>query len=137
MTTVTLTARIVVVDDDASVRRGLERLLRSAGYAVETFASVRDFLADGAYDRADCLVLDVRMPQQNGLHLQNILTTAGYTVPIVFITGHGDVRLAVQVMKAGAVDFLAKPFDDDELLDVLRLTLATRQTSGGGDGARA
>ena len=124
----TSSARIVVVDDDASVRRGLERLLRSAGYAVETFASVQGFLADGAHDRADCLVLDVRMPQQNGLHLQNILTTAGYTIPIVFITGHGDVRMAVQVMKAGAQDFLAKPFDDDEFLGVVRQAIATRHT---------
>jgi FixJ family two-component response regulator len=124
----TSAARVVVVDDDASVRRGLERLLRAAGYAVETFGSVQGFLADGAYDRADCLVLDVRMPQQNGLHLQSILTTAGYTIPIIFITGHGDVRMAVKVMKAGAVDFLAKPFDDDELLDVVRQTIATRQS---------
>ena len=126
--------RIVVVDDDASVRRGLERLLRAAGYAVETFASVHSFLADGAYDRAACLVLDVRMPHQNGMHLQNILITAGYTIPIIFITGHGDVRMAVKVMKAGAVDFLAKPFDDNELLDVVRQTIAARQSVRGDEG---
>ena len=112
-------ALVVVVDDDASVRRGLERLLRSAGYAVETFASARAFLDRGDYGRASCLVLDVRMPGQSGLDLQNVLVTAGYDIPILFITGHGDVAMAVQAIKAGAVDFLAKPFDDGVFLEAV------------------
>lgn len=110
---------VVVIDDDASVRRGLERLLRSADYAVETFGSARAFLDRGDYDRADCLVLDVRLPGQSGLDLQNVLTVAGYDVPILFITGHGDIPMAVQAIKAGAVDFLAKPFDDDVFLEAV------------------
>jgi FixJ family two-component response regulator len=121
-------ALVVVVDDDASVRRGLERLLRSAGYAVETFASARAFLDRGDYARASCLVLDVRMPGQSGLDLQNVLVTAGYDIPILFITGHGDVAMAVQAIKAGAVDFLAKPFDDDVFLEAVHQ--ATRRHPG-------
>lgn len=113
-------ALVVVVDDDASVRRGLERLLRSAGYAVETFASARAFLDRGDYARASCLVLDVRMPGQSGLDLQDVLVTAGYDIPILFITGHGDVAMAVQAIKAGAVDFLAKPFDDGVFLEAVQ-----------------
>jgi len=113
-------ALVVVVDDDASVRRGLERLLRSAGYAVETFASARAFLDRGDYARASCLVLDVRMPGQSGLDLQEVLVTAGYDIPILFITGHGDVAMAVQAIKAGAVDFLAKPFDDGMFLEAVQ-----------------
>ena len=120
-------ALVVVVDDDASVRRGLERLLRSAGYAVETFASARAFLDRGDYARASCLVLDVRMPGQSGLDLQNVLVTAGYDIPILFITGHGDVAMAVQAIKAGAVDFLAKPFDDDVFLEAVHQATTKRR----------
>ena len=115
---------VVLVDDDASVRRGLERLLRSAGYAVETFPSARAFLDRGEYDRASCLVLDVRMPGQSGLELQNLLVAAGHAIPIIFISGHGDIGMAVQAMKAGAVDFLAKPFDDDVFLAAVRQAMA-------------
>lgn len=111
---------VVVVDDDASVRRGLERLLRSAGYAVETFASARAFLDRGDYERADCLVLDVRMPGQTGLDLQRVLVDAGYDLPILFVTGHGDLPMAEQALKEGAVDFIAKPFDDDVFLEAVR-----------------
>jgi FixJ family two-component response regulator len=113
-------ALVVVVDDDASVRRGLERLLRSAGYDVETFASARAFLDRGDYDRAGCLVLDVRMPGQTGLDLQRVLVEAGYDLPILFVTGHGDLPMAEQALKGGAVDFIAKPFDDDVFLDAVR-----------------
>jgi FixJ family two-component response regulator len=120
-------ALVVVIDDDASVRRGLERLLRSAGYAVETFASARAFLDRGDYARASCLVLDVRMPGQSGLDLQNVLVTAGYDIPILFITGHGDVAMAVQAIKAGAVDFLAKPFDDDVFLEAVHQATTKRR----------
>jgi two-component system, LuxR family, response regulator FixJ len=113
-------ALVVVVDDDASVRRGLERLLRSAGYDVETFASARAFLDRGDYDRAGCLVFDVRMPGQTGLDLQKVLIEAGYDLPILFVTGHGDLPMAAQALKEGAVDFIAKPFDDDVFLDAVR-----------------
>ena len=117
-------APVVVVDDDPSVRRGVERLLRSAGYRAETFASVREFLDRGDYDRAACLVLDVRMPGQSGLELQQILEGAGYDIPIIFVTGHGDIAMAVRTMKAGAVDFLPKPFDDQALLDAVQHAIA-------------
>jgi FixJ family two-component response regulator len=113
-------ALVVVVDDDASVRRGMERLLRSAGYDVETFASARAFLDRGDYDRAGCLVFDVRMPGQTGLDLQKVLLEAGYDLPILFVTGHGDLPMAAQALKEGAVDFIAKPFDDDVFLDAVR-----------------
>jgi FixJ family two-component response regulator len=130
------TALVVVVDDDASVRRGLERLLRSAGYAVETFASARAFLDRGDYARASCLVLDVRMPGQSGLDLQNVLVTAGYDIPILFITGHGDVAMAVQAIKAGAVDFLAKPFDDGVFLEAVHQATTTRRPGRRRDSGR-
>jgi FixJ family two-component response regulator len=113
-------ALVVVVDDDASVRRGLERLLRSAGYDVETFASARAFLDRGDYERAGCLVFDVRMPGQTGLDLQKVLLEAGYDLPILFVTGHGDIPMAAQALKGGAVDFIAKPFDEDVFLDAVR-----------------
>ena len=117
-------ALVIVVDDDPSVRRGLERLLRSSAYAVETFESVRAFLDHGDYDRADCLVLDVRMPEQTGLDLQSHLVAGGYEIPIIFITGHADLPMVVQAMRAGAADFLAKPFDDDVFLEAVRQAMA-------------
>jgi FixJ family two-component response regulator len=110
---------VVVVDDDASVRRGLERLLKSAGYTVETFASVQAFLEGADLLGLTCLVLDVRMPGASGLDLQAALAADGHQVPIVFITGHGDVSMAVRAMKAGAVDFLPKPFDAEKLFDAI------------------
>lgn len=110
-------AAIFVVDDDPSVRRGLERLLRSAGHRVESFASAREFLARPEHDGPRCLVLDVRMPGQSGLDLHDRLVASGRDIPVIFITGHADISMAVRAMKAGAVDFLPKPFDDSELLD--------------------
>ncbi len=113
-------ATVFVVDDDASVRRGIERLLRSAGHRVETFASAREFLERGIGGAGPCcLVLDIRMPGQSGLDLHQTLTASGRQIPVVFITGNGDIPMAVRAMKAGAVDFLAKPFDDQELLDAV------------------
>ncbi len=114
---------VVVVDDDASVRRGLERLLGCAGYNVESFASARDFLARGDYDRPGCLVLDVRMPGQSGLDLHRVLVESHHDIPVIFITGHGDIPMAVRAMKAGAVDFLPKPFDAQALLDAIERAL--------------
>jgi FixJ family two-component response regulator len=115
---------VFVVDDDPSVRRGLERLLRSAGYRAETFASAREFLERGDAEAGGCLVLDVRMPGQSGLELYEVLTTAGHAIPVIFITGHGDIPMAVRAIKAGAVDFLPKPFDDEVLLEAVRQALA-------------
>ena len=110
-------AVVFVVDDDASVRRGLDRLLRAAGHRVEVFSSVQEFLERPEHEGPRCLVLDVRMPGQNGLDLHQRLDAAGRDLPVIFITGHADVSLAVHAMKSGAVDFLAKPFEDSELLD--------------------
>ncbi len=117
-------AVIFVVDDDPSVRRGLARLLRSAGYEVATAASAREFLERSSGERAACLVLDVRMPGLGGLDLYDMLVEAGQDIPVVFITGHGDATLAERAMKAGAMIFLAKPFDDQALLDAVERAIA-------------
>ena len=110
---------IFVVDDDDSVRRGLSRLLRSLEFDVETCESANEFLERGNYEDVGCLILDVRMPGLSGMDLHDTLIGAGIDLPIVFITGHGDVPLSVQAMKKGAVDFLPKPFDENELLNAL------------------
>jgi len=115
---------VFVVDDDLSVRRGLERLLRLAGYRVETFTSARGFLARVAPDGPSCLVLDVRMPEQSGFDLHAALAARGRPLPVIFITGHGDIPMAVRAMKAGAVDFLTKPFDVEALFHAVRQALA-------------
>jgi FixJ family two-component response regulator len=112
-----------VVDDDQSVRRGLRRLLRSAGYAAETFDSAEDYLARELFEGSICLVLDVRMPGLNGPGLQKELEARGGCEQIIFITGHGDVPTATQAMKEGAVDFLLKPFDSDELIEAVKKAL--------------
>ena len=107
---------VCVVDDDQSVRRGLRRLFKSAGYDAEMFASAEDYLAREIFAGPICLVLDVRMPGLNGLDLQQALEARGAWEQIVFITGHADVPTCRQAMKNGAVDFLLKPFDDTELI---------------------
>jgi FixJ family two-component response regulator len=107
---------ICVVDDDQSVRRGLGRLLKSAGYAPEIFSSAEDYLAREIFEGSICLVLDVRMPGLKGPGLQEALEKRGACEQIVFLTGHGDVPTATRAMKKGAVDFLTKPFDDEELI---------------------
>jgi RNA polymerase sigma factor (sigma-70 family) len=111
---------VFVVDDDDDVRRSLERLIGSVGLEVETFASAQEFLQREPPDDPACLVLDVRMPGLSGLDLQQKLTAAGLGVPIIFMTGHGTVPMSVRAMKAGAVDFLQKPFDDQVLLDAVQ-----------------
>jgi FixJ family two-component response regulator len=114
---VSVAAELVgIVDDDQSVRRGLRRLFKSAGYAAETFASAEDYLVREIFEGPICLVLDVRMPGLTGLGLQETLKSRGGCEQIVFITGHGDVPTCTQAMKKGAVDFLLKPFDDGELI---------------------
>jgi FixJ family two-component response regulator len=111
---------VFVVDDDASIRKSLARLLGSAGFVVRTFASATDFLNCEEKDGPGCLVLDVRMPGLSGLDLQEKLASVP-TLPIVFITGHGDVPMSVRAMKRGAADFLQKPFDERELLAAVDL----------------
>lgn len=107
---------VMVVDDDESVRNALKRLMRSVGYEVRTFSDAQQLLAHGRPSEPCCLVLDVRMPGVDGLQFQRSLLARGVRVPIIFLTGHGDVSISVAAMKAGAVDFLPKPFDPEKLL---------------------
>ena len=116
-------AMIFVVDDDASMREALQRLLRSVGLPVTTFASAREFLQHRGADVPGCLVLDVRLPGLSGLDLQHELATAQIDLPVIFITGYGDIPMTVQAMKAGAVEFLTKPFRDQDLLDAIQQAL--------------
>ena len=115
---------VFVVDDDASVRKSLSRVISEAGYRVQTYASPREFLTRGPEPGPSCLVLDVRMPGVTGFELQQTLTGAVHEIPIIFITGHGDIPMSVKAMKAGAVDFLTKPFPGKELLDAIRRAVA-------------
>ena len=115
---------VYVVDDDLSVRRSTGRLLRCAGFKVETFASAREFLEFPRREVPACLVLDVRMPDVGGLELQRELNRLGNTVPVIFITAHGDIPMSVRAMKAGAFEFLTKPFQTAHLLEAIRMALA-------------
>jgi FixJ family two-component response regulator len=110
---------VYVVDDDPSVRKSLERLLRSAGHDAKTFASALEFLETTHPDAPGCLVLDIKMPKVSGLELQDRLADKGISFPIIFITGHGTVPASVKALKAGAMDFLQKPFEERELLDAV------------------
>jgi FixJ family two-component response regulator len=114
---------IFVVDDDTAVRDALKLLLRSVGQAVETFGSAQEFLDAYGEDRPGCLVLDIRMPGMSGLELQQKLNEKHSILPIIFITGHGDVPMAVEAMQAGAVDFIQKPFRDQDLIDRINQAL--------------
>lgn len=119
------TPNVFLVDDDPSVRRALARLIKSAGHQVQTFASAQEFLGTrAAGEEAACLVLDVRMPGLTGIELQRQLQTLNRNVPIVFMTGHGNIPMSVQAMKAGAVDFLPKPVKDTDLLRAIEQALA-------------
>jgi FixJ family two-component response regulator len=115
-----LVPTVFVIDDDPSVLKSLGRLLKSLGFDTETFASAELFLARKHYDGVGCIVLDVQMPGLSGMDLQNELRRADYSMPVIFITGHGNIPMSVQAMKKGAVNFLAKPFDDEELLQAVR-----------------
>jgi FixJ family two-component response regulator len=117
-------AMVFVVDDDASVRKSLSRVISEAGYRVQTYASPREFLTRVPEPGPSCLVLDVRMPGVSGFELQQTLTSAVHEIPIIFITGHGDIPMSVKAMKAGAVDFLTKPFSGKELLDAIQRAVA-------------
>jgi FixJ family two-component response regulator len=115
---------VLVIDDDAAFRDSVERLLSALGLDTRLFASVADFLKSDPQDGPTCLVLDVRLPGQSGLDLQRELAAASRQLPIVFITGHGDIPMSVQAMKGGAVEFLTKPFRDQDLLDAIQVGLA-------------
>ena len=114
---------VYIVDDDSGVREGLEALARSVGYRVEKFATAKEFLLGKRQDAPSCLVLDVRLPGLSGLDLQLELKQADVDIPIVFITGHGDIPMTVRAMKAGAVEFLTKPFREQDLLDAVQQAL--------------
>jgi FixJ family two-component response regulator len=118
------TAIVFLIDDDASVRKGVSRLLRSAGYKCESFASASDFLARELHEGPTCLIVDVRMPGLNGMELQEVLMQRQREEQLVFITGHGDISMCSQAMKAGAVDFLPKPFGDEQLLECVARALS-------------
>jgi FixJ family two-component response regulator len=111
---------VFIVDDDASVREALGNLMRSVGLHAQLFASAQEFLKTPRPDSPACVILDVRMPRLGGLDCQRQLADAGFHIPIIFMTGHGDIPMSVQAMKAGAVDFLTKPFRDQDLLDAVR-----------------
>lgn len=110
---------VFVVDDDKAVRKSLERLIKSVGLTVQAFSSAREFLESDPSAGPSCLVLDVRMPGLSGIDLQKELGKMGYTIPIIFITGYGDIPMSVRTMKRGAIDFLTKPFNDQDLLDAI------------------
>jgi FixJ family two-component response regulator len=115
---------VFVVDDDPGVRQMIARMVRSIGLQAEVYASAEEFLQAYEPSRLGCLVLDIRMPGDSGLALQDRLSANGMAIPIVFITGHGSIRAGVQAMKLGAIDFLEKPFDDQALLDAVHKALA-------------
>jgi RNA polymerase sigma factor (sigma-70 family) len=114
---------VFVVDDDAAVREGLRFMLRAAGYSVEAFPSARWFLEDYDPRRSGCLLLDIRMPRMTGLELQQQLNLRGWRIPVIFITGHGTVQLAIAAMKAGAFDFIEKPLCEDALIESIERAL--------------
>jgi FixJ family two-component response regulator len=118
---------VFIIDDDASVRRALGRLLRSVGYSFECFSSARVFLSRPPTPGPSCVILDFRMPGSNGLELQKALAAAGRDESIIFITGHGDIPTCANAMKAGAIDFLPKPFRDEDLLDAVARSLNRSQ----------
>jgi FixJ family two-component response regulator len=115
---------VLIVDDDHDLRASVARLLRSVGLNAQLFATISDFLASNPPDGPACLVLDVRFPGQSGLDLQRELAADGRNLPVVFMTGHGDIPMSVQAMKSGAIEFLTKPFRDQDLLDAIQLGLS-------------
>jgi FixJ family two-component response regulator len=128
---------VYVVDDDASMRRSLDSLLRSVGHDVRLFSSAPEFMQAARADAPACLVLDVRLPGMSGLAFQQELAKAGVALPIIFITGHGDVPMTVRAMKAGAVEFLTKPFDDQVLLDAIHAAIERDRTRRRSDASLA
>jgi FixJ family two-component response regulator len=126
-----LTTTVFVVDDDASVRRGLARLLPACGFRTETFASGREFLDRVSIAEPDCVLLDVRMPELSGFDVFERFREAGHVVPVIFTTGHGDISMAVRAIKAGAADVLAKPFDERTLVNAVEQAIAHARAESG------
>lgn len=122
------TATVFVIDDDPSIRRSIQGLLRSVGLRSEAIGSAQEFMARRAADGPSCLVLDVRLPGLSGLDFQRQLADAGVQIPIIFITGYGDIPMTVRAMKSGAVEFLTKPFHDQDLLDAVQQALERDRT---------
>jgi FixJ family two-component response regulator len=134
------TPRVFIIDDDAAVRASIEGLLKSVGLQSETFGAAEEFLRSTRPDNPSCLVLDVSLPGVNGLDFQRQLADAGVNIPIIFITGHGDIPMTVKAMKSGAVEFLTKPFEDQDLLNAIHQALdrdrATRRQQSNFSGLR-
>jgi FixJ family two-component response regulator len=120
-----LKPRVFVIDDDASILKSLSRLLSSSGLEAEIFESAEQFLERKRYEGVGCIVLDVKMPGLSGTALQELLNETGLSMPVIFITGHGDIAMSVRAMKKGAVDFLTKPFDDELLLEAVKKAIET------------
>ncbi|HEX4163835.1 MAG TPA: response regulator [Bryobacteraceae bacterium] len=116
---------VAIVEDDESYRLAVQRLLKSAGFSVESFASAEDFLSSGRPQETGCLIADIRMPGISGLDLQAQLISDHYTIPTIFMTAHGDEKMRLQAMRAGAVKFLMKPFDGENLIEAVRVALET------------
>ncbi|TAJ73218.1 MAG: response regulator transcription factor [Phenylobacterium sp.] len=129
--------RVCVIDDDAEVRGSIGSLLRSSGFDVALFEGTEAFLAAGVPNVASCLVLDVRLPGENGLDFQERLAGQGIHIPVILITGHGDIPMTVRAMRAGAIDFLPKPFSDDELLRSVAAAIDADRTRRAGDAGNA
>jgi FixJ family two-component response regulator len=115
--------KVFIIDDDAAVRASIQGLLKSVGLHSDSFGTTQEFLTSKRSDGPSCLVLDIRLPGMNGLDFQRQLADAGVQIPIIFITGHGDIRMTVRAMKSGAVEFLTKPFRDQDLLDAIHQAL--------------
>jgi FixJ family two-component response regulator len=122
-------ASVFIIDDDSRMRAATQRLLKSVGLRAETFATPQDFLRRKLPEGPSCLILDVRLPGMSGLDVQRKLTEVGVRIPIIFITGHGDIPMTVQAMKSGAVEFLTKPFRDQDLLDAIQEALRRERES--------
>jgi two-component system, LuxR family, response regulator FixJ len=127
---------IDIIDDDAAMRDSLAFLLDVNGYATRAYETANDFLKDAAANASSCIISDIRMPGMNGIELVRNLRSAGANCPVILITGHGDVALAVEAMKAGAADFIEKPFDDSALLEAIRSALDSRVAAMGEGSAR-
>ena len=130
-------AVVFVIDDDASLREGMLRLFRAVGLQAQAFGSTAEFLQSQRAEVPCCLVLDVRLPGSSGLEFQNELTKADIRMPVILMTGHGDILMTVKAMKAGAIEFLAKPFRDEDMLDAVRLGIAQDRARRASEGAAA
>src|SRR5580700_72514 len=123
-------SEVYILDDDVSVREAVGSLIRSVGLKVRTFASAQEFLAGLRKERPSCLVLDIQLPDINGFELQQELATKDIQIPIIFLTGHGDIPMSVRAIKAGALEFLTKPFDPEDLLEAIQQGMLAREYSG-------